>query len=397
VIPTELPERPFDLAVWWFMYGRELSIVLALALAMAAIAAWAGRRMYPPTAGEPRHRALLRDASILGVSVLLTGSGLLTGGVAASLYRLGVMSFFLPCGVGFYATGVILPSVLLASALRGRSLPRAVLAALPLSVAILMLTVEPNRLEVHRRSLVIPSLPPGTEIRVAHLSDLQTIGLSGRDRRAALAVAEFDPDLVAFTGDLIAWDPHETVRAEVRSWLSGLRSRTSRFVVNGDSDADFDRVVEDLEGITYLRDRGVDIEIRGARLHVAGVDNVARPWRPELALAAAPPGATTILLAHNPDVFAEPGSWHADLGLAGHTHGGQIHLPGFGALITFTRIGRRYSDGVFTGLSAARDFPWRVDALSVCAGLGMEGGYAPRVRLLRPPQVMLLTLLGNRA
>src|SRR5439155_232754 len=82
-------------------------------------------------------------------------------------------------------------------------------------------------------------------------------------------------------------------------------------------------------GLVVLRNRGVVVEHNGARLFVAGVDDtwtdrhdVAR------ALAERPPGVPAVLLAHDPNLFAEASAHGVDLTLSGHTHGGQLAVPG---------------------------------------------------------------------
>lgn len=388
----EIAPETIPIAAWWATYGRSLAIVLAVAAVAAAVSIAAGRRIVPPRDGEDARRRAQRDVATYAFAAAACVAGVALGYAAMVKLRLHVGAFFLPAGVAFYACGVLVPAWIAAQALRKRDGARAAIAAAPLALAAAMLTVETDRLEVHRATIRLASLPEGATVRVAHLSDPQRIGISRRDLRAAEAVAEFDPDFVAVTGDLIAGAATPETRAQARAWLAGLRSRHPRFVVSGDSDPDFASIVEGLEGVVYLRNFGVDLDVRGAPIHVAGVENFDRPQRPDVALAKAPPGATTILLSHNPDTFVSGKRWRAHLGLAGHTHGGQVQLPGIGALVTFTWLGARYSDGVFTDLEPSGGRDWHVDAMSVCAGLGMEGGYAPRVRLLRPPQVMLLTL-----
>ena len=69
--------------------------------------------------------------------------------------------------------------------------------------------------------------------------------------------------------------------------------------------------------------------------------------------------------------------------LAGHTHGGQWRVPGFGALVTSSRFGKRYEAGLYRE---------RRTRLYVSRGLGMEGFGTPRARLFCPPEVVVLDL-----
>jgi predicted MPP superfamily phosphohydrolase len=75
-----------------------------------------------------------------------------------------------------------------------------------------------------------------------------------------------------------------------------------------------------------------------------------------------------------------------DLYLAGHTHGGQIRLPLFGAVFTASSYGKRYEQGLYEIGETT---------LYVSRGLGMEGQGAPRARFLCPPEIVAVDLVGE--
>ena len=75
-----------------------------------------------------------------------------------------------------------------------------------------------------------------------------------------------------------------------------------------------------------------------------------------------------------------------DLQLSGHTHGGQVRLPLYGALLTLSAMGKRFEAGLYRLGEMA---------LYVNRGLGMEGGAAPRVRFLCRPEITVFDLLGR--
>ena len=83
------------------------------------------------------------------------------------------------------------------------------------------------------------------------------------------------------------------------------------------------------QGIQPLVNRAAHVRSGGTDLWIAGVDDLTQ-GKPDMAAALAdvPEGALTILLAHNPDAWVDPGVACVDLVLAGHTHGGQLRLPG---------------------------------------------------------------------
>ncbi|HEY5908345.1 MAG TPA: phosphohydrolase, partial [Vicinamibacteria bacterium] len=96
----------------------------------------------------------------------------------------------------------------------------------------------------------------------------------------------------------------------------------------------------------------------------------------------APAGDLRLVIGHRPDfVLALAGRTRVDLALAGHTHGGQIVVPGFGAPVTLSRLPRLYA----SGLHLYQGIP-----LHVSPGVGMERLTAPQVRFLCPPEVSVL-------
>jgi hypothetical protein len=125
-------------------------------------------------------------------------------------------------------------------------------------------------------------------------------------------------------------------------------------------------------GVQPLLNRAVRIETDSVDLWVAGVDDLTH-GTPDLgaALADVPEGASLILLAHNPDIWLHPLVQRADVVLSGHTHGGQIMLPLFGAIyMGATHLSRRRPTGwfvrgrsrMFVSRGVGESFPFRLAA-----------------------------------
>jgi predicted MPP superfamily phosphohydrolase len=263
------------------------------------------------------------------------------------------------------------------------------LAVLAPAVSLGALFVEPNRLGVREERVPIGAWPAGAPaVRLVHLSDLQTVGACERERVALEEVRRLRPDLVVLTGDYVAGPFFDTRPAEAaaRAFLRELAGIAPTVVVAGHSEGeDVRRRVFEGLGLLYLEDAAHDFDFgEGRELRVVGLD----PFRPDLRLpfAIRPPGQALVVATHSPDLTDALEGAAVDLHLAGHTHGGQISIPFFGPPITLTELPRSYARGLFR----------RGDhLLNVCAGLGMEGNHAPRIRLFCPPEICLLRLEGT--
>jgi uncharacterized protein len=170
--------------------------------------------------------------------------------------------------------------------------------------------------------------------RVAHLSDFHFGAPLSRgvraSHRAAAWVAGRAPELVCVTGDLVS---HPRGEPGLRDILTVLERP---YVVLGNHDVALTRdpfsraaELEDLREAVLLRDEAVEVELRGVRVQVVGLDPASfrRGTAPEPASLVNPGAGLRILLCHFPDVSrALPeGAYH--LVLAGHLHAGQITIP----------------------------------------------------------------------
>ena len=364
----------------------ELQAVYAVLSGVLTVLLWAlsGRLL-----GRER---LLRRACL--ALALLVAAGL---GVREALRPFGqsVSSFFVAVAIVFYAAGFWIPLLLLRSLRKPGSIPsggRRIAFLLAVSVplvALYALLVEPNRLQIREEIVPIASWPAGTpELVVAHLSDLQTVGPCDREHRALEEVRRARPDLIVVTGDYVGGPFFDTRPAEedARAFLAELARIAPTIVVAGHCEDEEvrARVFAGL-GLLYLEDASKDLDFGGGRrLRAIGLD----PYKPDLRLPREPrpEGVACLVATHSPDATTELVGAGVDLHVAGHTHGGQIVVPFFGAPITLTRLPRRYARGLFRF-----EDHW----LDVCAGLGMEGNHAPRVRLFCPPEISILRLHGS--
>jgi predicted MPP superfamily phosphohydrolase len=140
--------------------------------------------------------------------------------------------------------------------------------------------------------------------------------------------------------------------------------------------------------VHWLQDERITLPTQAGEIDVIGLHCTHRPHldgpRLEQQIDPASPNFT-VLLYHTPDLAPQSAQLGIDLQLSGHTHGGQVRLPLFGALVTGSLYGKRFEAG-------------RVQleqmVLYITRGLGMEGMGAPRVRFLCPPEIILWELSG---
>jgi len=110
------------------------------------------------------------------------------------------------------------------------------------------------------------------------------------------------------------------------------------------------------------------------------------------ALLDLPKAAIRIGVVHRPRHYAELAEAGCDLVIAGHTHGGQVVIPGFGPPFTLETVPRAVAAGGLHVMPDADTPDGRPTLLYVSRGIGLEGGFAPPIRFLCPPEISLLEL-----
>ena len=241
---------------------------------------------------------------------------------------------------------------------------------------------ERHAVGVTHATLGVSGLPDAfVGMRVALLTDLHLSPLvEPEDIAKAVSLAlEQKPDLIVLGGDYVTWG-HEHFIGPVGELLAPLTAPHGVIAILGNHDSDTGRsdVTATLahNRFTVLRDARTRLSIRGESIDLIGV----RYWTRQpstLAKLIDAPGKVNILLAHDPRRVKEAAELNIPLVLSGHTHGGQIVLPGVGA----------WNRGFFPTMQGTLERDNTV--LFVSRGIGMV--YVP-VRINCAPEVALLTL-----
>ncbi|MBN1584007.1 MAG: metallophosphoesterase [Anaerolineae bacterium] len=256
--------------------------------------------------------------------------------------------------------------------------------------------VEPFQLGITHLELQTVKLPPGQRVRLVQLSDLHVERITRREHDVIERVNELDADYILLTGDYLNFsyigEPHAI--ADARQILGELQAQVGIYAVRGTHQVDPNALLPILfEGlpIHWLRNEHLTVSHNGHRITFAGASCTRKREIDLPAVNQALNGVSsdlfTVLLYHTPDLVVEAAEKGVDLYLAGHTHGGQIRLPLYGAMLTGTEIGKRYEMGRYdvNGMT-----------MYVSRGIGMEGMAAPRARFLCPPEIVCIDVHGAK-
>jgi hypothetical protein len=272
-----------------------------------------------------------------------------------------------------------------------------------------------GRLSIEQVKIAIANLPPSLQgTKLVQLSDLHYDGLRLSEdllTQTIEATNQAEPDLILLTGDYVTDDPAPIYRLVQR--LKHLQSRAGIYAVLGNHDQYSRRSKAQVTaaltsiGITVLWNEIV--YPLGPGLPLVGLaDFWSREFNPAPVMNQLNPNQPRIVLSHNPDSAEPLQQWRVDLQLSGHTHGGQIVIPGFGPapillqklqqqLPKFLRPWLPYTGYTNECIRVIKHWEWAQglhqvgqNQLYVNRGLGT---YLPG-RLFCPPEVTVITLKG---
>jgi hypothetical protein len=245
--------------------------------------------------------------------------------------------------------------------------------------------IEVDRLTVTQLEVATPNLPMGKRFRIAQIADLHVDRPTKVLDRLPGVINGFEPDLLVFTGD--ALNGSEGMQL-FHATVGKIHARYGRYGVRGN----FEPPTHGHDSYGFVFDGGTIEELVGRGVTVAGG---------QVTLCGAPVGygreiahclgenkmGVRVVAYHTPDLIEDLAPLGPDLYLAGHTHGGQVRLPLWGAVVTLSKFGKKYEMGRYkvgeTTLYTSR-------------GIGMEPSPAPRIRFLCPPEVVIIDLVGSQ-
>jgi predicted MPP superfamily phosphohydrolase len=223
--------------------------------------------------------------------------------------------------------------------------------------------------------------------RILFMSDLHIDGLPGLCERLIHLVKDIQADLCLFGGDyrIKMFGSFIEANHQLEKLVRHIRTPDGIYGILGNHDClEIAPTLEDSR-ICMLINESTVIERNGRKLAIVGVDDPHYYKCHDLdkAFGEVSGDEFSILLAHSPDITADLDGRKVDLCLCGHTHAGQIRLPGIGALFTHCKAPRKYAAGLWQYQGTVGYTTW---------GVGSSG--VP-VRFNCPPEVVVLTLLRS--
>jgi uncharacterized protein len=243
--------------------------------------------------------------------------------------------------------------------------------------------IEPYWIDVATVTIETPKLRHSL-FRIVQFSDLHCERKLRNEERLVYIINSLEPDIILFTGDTL--NTREALPG-FRDTMKKLQAHHGKYAVYGNYDVWYWRGLNLFQdtGFTVLNSRNLEVMKDGETLCLAGVS----PSEPEqfgAVLETCPADQYTIFLYHYPDLIEDLSPFSVDLYVAGHTHGGQVALPVYGALLTLSKHGKKYESGRYQVGKTT---------LYVNRGIGMEGGIAPRVRFGARPEITVFNILPD--
>lgn len=250
-----------------------------------------------------------------------------------------------------------------------------ILAIVGIACLIYSYFIEPYWLDVRYIKITTDKIK-NTNLTIVQISDLHLENKIRNERKLSKIINNLNPDVIVFTGDTL--NALQTL-STFKEVMSGLKAKIGKYAVRGNFDIWLWGKTNLFTGTGFveLNGRIVTLLKNHEKFTISGL-NVARNFNNFYFLDSLSPNVYNVLLFHYPGINEEVGDAPIDLFLSGHTHGGQVRIPFYGALVTLSKYGKKYESGQY-------DLDGKV--LYVNRGIGMESGTSPRVRFLARPEI----------
>jgi len=256
--------------------------------------------------------------------------------------------------------------------------------------------IEPFQLDIHTEELTTNKLALEDSIKIVHLGDLHIERITRREQQILRELEKIKPDLILFSGDILnlSFVHNPASQEAAREFLKSLHAPLGVFGVTGSPPVDPPEVYYEMVKDTplqWLNNKQMVITFGHSSVSINGIACSHHPEEDltvlqQYGLDKQTQNSLNILLYHSPDLAPLVQDCGFDLQLSGHTHGGQVCLPFYGAIFAASLYHKAFESGRYLLGKMT---------LYVTRGLGMEGGIAPRVRFLCRPELITWEISGR--
>jgi predicted MPP superfamily phosphohydrolase len=304
----------------------------------------------------------------------------------------GVVSVLIFVGVTFavYAAEASLIIGVVKSKRRGQRIPKRFWSAGAIIIHLLAIVgtacllyghlIEPYWVEVKKVEIPTNKLHQ-TTVRIVQISDTHCTIRPFNEKKMVEIINGLKPDIIVFTGDSAN---NSKGLKRFKETMKALEAQLGKFAVRGNIDEGFWPGMDIFGGTGFVELDGNSIEIdkNGEKIWITGVSCKKEDKAGDV-LKKVPDDCFSVFLYHYPDLVEDLNGLNVDLYLAGHTHGGQIALPFYGAIITLSKFGKKYESG---------EYKVGNTILYVNRGLGLAAGFNPKMRFFARPEITVFDL-----